>query len=206
MYRPSDRDSTIADLILCTSVHVCRTHYHTQAALRSSIIIFKELFISMFSPGTVMHLTRGSHCAIWSPNVARKIPGCFTSPLMNISATQQLTLSDRIFSPQVVVVVHAMAVMSSSGCQKGSACSCGGSPPEPVTLLVSMAVLQAAPQAGCVQGPIQPVFSAAAPLMFSPGAGAKLPNTHTHTQKTHTWSSLSSVSFARICKESFTFK
>jgi len=39
-----------------------------------------------------------------------------------------------------------------------------------------MAVLQAAPQAGCVQGPIQPVFSAAAPLMFSPGAGVKLPS------------------------------
>lgn len=49
-------------------------------------------------------------------------------------------------------------------------------PPEPVTLLVSMAVLQAAPQAGCVQGPIQPVFSAAAPLMFSPGASVKLPS------------------------------
>lgn len=49
-------------------------------------------------------------------------------------------------------------------------------PPEPVTLLVSMAVLQAAPQAGCVQGPIQPVFSAAALLMFSPGAGVKLPS------------------------------
>jgi len=49
-------------------------------------------------------------------------------------------------------------------------------PPEPVTLLVSMAVLQAAPQAACVQGPIQPVFSAAARLMFSPGAGVKLPS------------------------------
>lgn len=49
-------------------------------------------------------------------------------------------------------------------------------PPEPVTLLVSMALLQAAPQAGCVQGPIQPVFSATAPLMFSPGAGVKLPS------------------------------
>lgn len=49
-------------------------------------------------------------------------------------------------------------------------------PPEPVTLLVSMAVLQAAPQAGCVQGPIQPVFSAAASLMFIPGADLKLPS------------------------------
>lgn len=49
-------------------------------------------------------------------------------------------------------------------------------PPEPVTLLVSMAVLQAAPQAGCVQGPIQPVFSAAAALMFIPGADVKLPS------------------------------
>lgn len=57
-----------------------------------------------------------------------KIPGCFTSLLMNISATQQLTLSDHILSPVVVVVVHGVAVMSSSGCQKGSACSCGGSP------------------------------------------------------------------------------
>lgn len=49
-------------------------------------------------------------------------------------------------------------------------------PPEPVTLLVSMAVLQAAPQAGCVQGPIQPVFSATAALMFIPGADVKLPS------------------------------
>lgn len=49
-------------------------------------------------------------------------------------------------------------------------------PPEPVTLLVSMAVLQAAPQAGCVQGPIQPVFSAAAALMFIPRADVKLPS------------------------------
>lgn len=105
-----------------------------------------------------------------------EIPGCFTSSLMNISATQQLTLFDRIFS-------------SSSCC----CCAWCGSdvfirlserkclqlwriPPEPVTLLVSMAVLQAAPQAGCVQGPIQPVFSAAAPLMLSPGAGVKLPS------------------------------
>lgn len=39
-----------------------------------------------------------------------------------------------------------------------------------------MAVLQAAPQAGCVQGPIQPVFSAAAALMFIPGADVKLPS------------------------------
>lgn len=39
-----------------------------------------------------------------------------------------------------------------------------------------MAVLQAAPQAGCVQGPIQPVFSAAASLMFIPGADVKLPS------------------------------
>lgn len=60
-----------------------------------------------------------------------KISGCFTSLLMNIWATQQLTLSDHIFTPVVVVVVvvvHGVAVMSSSGCQKGSACSCGGSP------------------------------------------------------------------------------
>lgn len=48
-----------------------------------------------------------------------------------------------------------------------------------------MAVLQAAPQAGCVQGPIQPVFSAAAPLMFSPGAGVKLPESAGKERKLH---------------------
>lgn len=81
-----------------------------------------------FLQGRLWNLSRGSHCAIWSPNAVGKIPGCFTSLLMNIWATQQLTLSDHIFSPVVVVVVHGLAVMSSSGCQKGSACSCGGSP------------------------------------------------------------------------------
>ena len=94
-------------------------------------MIFKELFINVFSPGRAANLSRGSHCAIWSPNAVGKIPGCFTSLLMNIWATQRLTLSDHIFfslSPVVVVVVHGVAVMSSSGCQKGSACSCGGSP------------------------------------------------------------------------------
>lgn len=154
-----------------------------------------------------MHLTRGSHCAIWSPNVVRKIPGCFTSLLMNISATQQLTLSDHIF-------------FSTSCC----CCACNGSdvfirlskrkclqlwripPPEPVTLLVSMAVLQAAPQAGCVQGPIQPVFSAAAPLMFSPGAGAKPPSTHTNTHLEHCSLSVLSRFASRCIEKSFPFK
>lgn len=142
-------------------------------------MIFKELFINVFSPGRAASLSRGSRRAIWSPNAVGKIPGCFTSLLMNIWATQQLTLSDHIF----------FFFLSSSCC----CCAWCGSdvfirlskrkclqlwriPPEPVTLLVSMAVLQAAPQAGCVQGPIQPVFSAAAPLMFSPGAGVKLPS------------------------------
>lgn len=57
-------------------------------------------------------------------------------------------------------------------------------PPEPVTLLVSMAVLQAAPQAGCVQGPIQPVFSAATSLMFIPGADVKLPSVERERENT----------------------
>lgn len=52
-------------------------------------------------------------------------------------------------------------------------------PQEPV---VSMVVLQAAPRAGCVRGPLQPVFFlffpfwAVIPLICSPGAGIKLPD------------------------------
>lgn len=47
-----------------------------------------------------------------------------------------------------------------------------------------MAVLQAAPQAGCVQGPIQPVFSAATSLMFIPGADVKLPSVERERERT----------------------
>lgn len=48
-------------------------------------------------------------------------------------------------------------------------------PPEPVALLVSMVVLQAAPWADCVQGPLQPVpFYYFFLLICSPEAGVKL--------------------------------
>lgn len=113
---------------LCMHHRSLMLHTHTHTPLQRDIIIFKELFINFFSPGKTMNLSRRGHCAIWSPNAVGKVPGCFTSLLMNIWATQQLTLSDHIFFPLVVVVVHGVAVMSSSGCQKGSACSCGGSP------------------------------------------------------------------------------
>lgn len=148
-----------------------------------------------------MSLSRQRHHAIWSPNAVGKVPECFTSLLMNIWATQQLTLSDHIF-------------FSSSCC---CCCAWCGSdvfirlskrkclqlwriPLEPVTLLVSMAVLQAAPQAGCVQGPIQPVFSAAAPLMFSPRAGVKLPSAETERERTlHPFSVTVLCCFTRKC-------
>lgn len=69
--------------------------------------------------------------------------------------------------------------MSSSACQKKVPAAVVDPPPEPVTLLVSMVVLQAAPQAGCAQGPLQPVFSAVAPVMCSPEAGVKLASANT---------------------------
>lgn len=109
-------------------------------------------------------------------NAAGKIPGCFTSLLMNIWATQQLTLSDHIFFSSSCCCCAWCGSDVFIRLSKRKCLQLWRIPPEPVTLLVSMAVLQAAPQAGCVQGPIQPVFSAAAPLMFSPGAGVKLPS------------------------------
>lgn len=47
-------------------------------------------------------------------------------------------------------------------------------PPEPVALLVSMVVLQAAPWADCAQGPLQPVFFFSLSMICSPEAGVKL--------------------------------
>lgn len=158
-------------------------------------MIFKELFINVFfSWEGYKSQQRKSPCNM--------VPACSgENPWMFYKlANEHLSLSLITFLFHffrlVVVVVHAMAVMSSSGCQKGSACSCGGSPPEPVTLLVSMAVLQAAPQAGCVQGPIQPVFPAAAPLMFSPGAGVKLPSAERERERDTT---LQPFSLSQFC-------
>lgn len=93
-------------------------------------MIFKELFVDVFSLGKAVNLCRGSHCAIWSPNAVGKIPWMFYK-LANehLSHTAvNIVWSLFFFPPVVVVVVHSVAVMSSSGCQKGSACSCGGSP------------------------------------------------------------------------------
>lgn len=128
----SDRVTALVDLALHAPLHTHATYSYTHkhiSSLERGVIIFKELFINLPSPGKATSPSRQRHWAIWSLNAVGKVPECFTSLLMNIRATQQLSLSDHIFfSPVVVVVVHGVAVMSSSGCQKGSACSCGGSP------------------------------------------------------------------------------
>lgn len=76
--------------------------------------------------------------------------------LMNVSGMRQLTLSLFFFFSLevffflvvvVFVVVFCMAVMSSSACQKRKCLQLWQNPPEPVTLLVSMVVPQAAPRA-----------------------------------------------------------
>lgn len=126
----TDRVATIVDSGLHAPVHTHAVHTYRHAPLQRGVIIFKELFINVFSPGKVQ-ISAEEVTVQYGPRMqwGKKIPGCFTSLLMNIWATQQLTLSDHIFPPVVVVVVvHGVAVMSSSGCHKGSACSCGGSP------------------------------------------------------------------------------
>lgn len=175
----------------------------TKAHLWSRAIVFKELFISVFSPGTARNLTRGSHCAIWSPNVVGKHPWMFYKP------------ANEHFSHTAVNIVWSCFFFFFSSSSSSCCCCawCGSDvfirlskrkclqlwqiPPEPVTLLVSMAVLQAAPQAGCVQGPIQPVFSAAAPVMFSPGAGVKPPSEERERERTLHSFSVSYLAFAR---------
>lgn len=116
----------------CTDAHTHTRIWcaHPYAPLHRGVITFKEFFVNVVPPGKGTTLSRGSHRATWSPNAAGRIPGCSTRLLMNIRATQQLTLSDHVFFSRLVVVlvVYGVAVMSSSGCQKGSACSCGGSP------------------------------------------------------------------------------
>lgn len=160
----------------CTLMLHTHIHINTYAPLQRGVIIFKELFINLLSPGKTKSLSRQRFCAIWSPTAVGKVPECFTSLLMNIWATQQLTLSDHIFFSSSCCCCAWYGSDVFIRLSKRKCLQLWRIPPEPVTLLVSMAVLQAAPQAGCVQGPIQPVFSAAAPLMFSPRAGVKLPS------------------------------
>lgn len=117
---------------------------------------------------------------------------------MNIWATQQLTLSDHVFFYTSCCCCAWCGSDVFISLSKRKCLQLWRIPPEPVTLLVSMAVLQAAPQAGCVQGPIQPVFSAVAPLMYSPEAGVKLPSAE--TENTAPFLSVAGLpSFTRRC-------
>lgn len=93
------------------------------------MIIFKELFINVISPGRACESQQTKSLCNMVPECSGENPWMFYK-LANehLSHTAVNIVWSHFFSPVVVVVVHGVAVMSSSGCQKGSACSCGGFP------------------------------------------------------------------------------